>query len=460
VSTDESSDFGWNFFTAADEESRRNYAALLVAGTLDLSFVGEQPGDTYNNRAETEVRQLLLSRIGINPPVGGHIDHQSASDVFGLPKMKGPYGVDTPAWEFMQQFVNWFAKAPIVVLGGNDNDDHTHPLLRDSENEGPVDFIYGMRGIARKDPKYGFWTLFNRHSGTKLRINFNAENPKDVVAPPTRASLPELVDLKITDYCPFNCSFCYMGSTTKGNHADFDFVKKIIERLKEAQVFEVAIGGGEPTLHPQFPEICQAISLAGMNCNFTTKSLTWLRDPVQAATIVASCTAFAYSVERASDVTALYDAMVPWRRRITPSVQVVVGAVRSYDLAYILQEAKRLDIWVTLLGFKTTGRGAAYPKEEYDWVEIVQKAGYANIAIDTVLAKEIDGKNVAFKGSYHTQEGAWSFYIDATTQQAGPSSYCYEAQKVPILEFDRFDTGRSYPKCKNLVDIFNSLQPE
>ena len=281
-----------------------------------------------------------------------------------------------------------------------------------------------------------------------------------MTARPERSSLPELVDLKITDFCPFNCGFCYMGSTVKGEHAHARTIKGIVAELAKAQVFEIAIGGGEPTLHPDFVDICKDIAYHGISCNFTTKSLAWLRDLKQALPIVETCTAFAFSADSVEDVQEVHDAWAPYRSQIVCNIQLVVGVVTERDLAAILVQAKELRLPVTLLGFKTTGRGGRFHRDAYDWLQVVKDAGYSRIGIDTVLAATLEGQEDVPDLFYHTKEGAWSMYVDATTQRAGPSSYCAPEKMVDIVTYPSFDREKRFPRVTDLDKVFQSLQPE
>jgi hypothetical protein len=445
--TDETEDFGWSYFTAANTEARRNYAALLVASRVTRTFksLGWQDRDVLT---KAYVRDVL----GVVVPKDAYIDHESAEDRFNLPT----HADGTVHSEFAKDFVKWFSRAPIAVLGGNDNDEETHPLDHAGKS---VSFVYGFNGIARKDPTYGFWTVFDPKSGNKIRVDFETATGPDW-EPPTRGSAPELVDLKITDYCPYGCSFCYMGSTTRGQHADREWVQKAATELANMGVFEVAIGGGEPTLHPEFERIVADLKQHNMNVNFTTKNLSWLRDPVRAKAITESCSAFAYSVDTGEDVRALSDAWraSPYRDNIQAVAQVVVGGVESYFFEDILKECKRLDIPVTLLGFKTTGRGEAFKQKVYDWKALVRKAGLRQVGIDTVLAATLDVTDKVDAVFYHKHEGAWSMYVDAVERKAGPSSYCDENAKVDVEKFYPHDKERKWPLCGPLLPVFQGFE--
>lgn len=437
--TDEKDHFGWGYFTAADEESRRNYAMALVAANVRLDIPWNYPG---RKEAEAAILRSLLGQ----EPTDAQVDHQSV--------IRFPHAGNMVNPEFVREFVEWFATAPIAVLGGNDNDDEVHPAAALTE---PVDFIDRFTGIARKDPTYDFWTVFNPVSGTKVRFSFKDRQT------PTRASLPELVDLKITDFCPFDCAFCYMGSTGKGKHADFNFVREIVKQIQAMGVFEVAIGGGEPTFHPKFSSILAEIKSAGANANFTTKSLHWLRDRALAQDICESATAFAYSVNDPSEIARLHQAWLPWQADIKVVVQVVVGANPQEEFEEILEEAAKFGFSVTLLGFKETGRGEEFEQEVFDWQESVQKAWPPDrwgrqrpIGIDTLLTRDL-GPDVP-KVFYHTREGAFSAYIDAVERRLGPSSYCDWSDMVEIVRFETYDREQRWPKVKDLGPIYRDLK--
>jgi hypothetical protein len=65
--------------------------------------------------------------------------------------------------------------------------------------------------------------------------------PKNLSKPKT----PELVDLKITDWCDRACKWCAQNSTPNGKHASLDTVCKIINDLATCKTFEVACLHGD-----------------------------------------------------------------------------------------------------------------------------------------------------------------------------------------------------------------------
>lgn len=220
INTDEYSDFQWDFFTASDKESKNNYLYALIENAF-RQLVPPSDKDAFYQKFFGD-----LSSIDTD----SSIDHQS---VITLPsKLDGSINA-----EFIEDFQKFLLQDSVVIAGGNDNDEESH-YLKGSEQSN-LDILplesNSSDWLARKDKKYDFWTLFNRKNGSKVRFSFN-----DLVNSPTKASSPELVDIKFTDFCPFGCNFCYQDSTLKGQHASMENIHNIVKKLKEAQVFEVA----------------------------------------------------------------------------------------------------------------------------------------------------------------------------------------------------------------------------
>ena len=73
----------------------------------------------------------------------------------------------------------------------------------------------------------------------------------------------EGVMIELTNYCNLNCSFCpnqYMKREKV--HMNLDLFKKILNEIKEKELSDSITFHlmGEPTLHPEFKEICEVLS--------------------------------------------------------------------------------------------------------------------------------------------------------------------------------------------------------
>lgn len=73
--------------------------------------------------------------------------------------------------------------------------------------------------------------------------------------PPT---YPKYVHLHITNECNLNCEKCYYRSATDcKKQLTIEVIKKLFEEWREYNLTSVAIGGGEPLLHPDIIKIVQ-----------------------------------------------------------------------------------------------------------------------------------------------------------------------------------------------------------
>lgn len=70
----------------------------------------------------------------------------------------------------------------------------------------------------------------------------------------------KIIQIEITNACNIGCSNCtrFIGHHSKPFYMDLGTVAKAIRSL-EGYPGRVGIMGGEPTLHPQFPEICKLV---------------------------------------------------------------------------------------------------------------------------------------------------------------------------------------------------------
>lgn len=86
-------------------------------------------------------------------------------------------------------------------------------------------------------------------------------------------SAPSLVDFQITDRCHLGCPHCYAESDSSGQHAAIADVELALDQIAEVGAFQVAIGGGEPLLHPQLERILRRCHALGLVPNLTTSGL-------------------------------------------------------------------------------------------------------------------------------------------------------------------------------------------
>jgi len=110
-------------------------------------------------------------------------------------------------------------------------------------------------------------------------IYFNGKTMRialDPAKPILELDYPEFYDVKITDYCRGKCPYCYMDSKITSKHPENAF-QSIVDFFslmsKNEKPFQVAIGGGEPTEHPDFVKILRAFYNMGITPNYTTNGM-------------------------------------------------------------------------------------------------------------------------------------------------------------------------------------------
>lgn len=69
-----------------------------------------------------------------------------------------------------------------------------------------------------------------------------------------------------TNYtCNLRCRYCYAGSGGSNRIADYDRLADIVKQAKKLKAKSVVIiGGGEPTLHPRFPDLVEQVNSLDM----------------------------------------------------------------------------------------------------------------------------------------------------------------------------------------------------
>jgi len=461
-------EFGWRDFTLASPDAKADYIAVAAYG----HYVQDEhlsPED-----ATAKVNTIFGLEHQQSDYHDGYIDHQSDPS---FPRARIPAQADA-LWGILKKNIIENPKA--VILGGNDNSEG-HPL----RNEGPVlpmwDMLANPDSYFRMLPgkKYplvfvadplGHVTIFNQLTGTKVRVGLNGS------AVPTHSTAPELVDIKITDYCkvpypvvhtgvgpngePINsiCAACYQSSTKKGRHADIAVLLDTVEALKEAGCLELAIGGGEPFDHPAIGEFLYACRDADIVPSVSTQSWSWLKSKELTQAVRECCGAVALSTQDPAHV-------MPWLAEadthgFKAHFHYVLGINPLENFAALLREypesVKRREVlaqlsgpakpskwepyvdnhpYVVLLAYKAIGRGANKSPYDYaDWMKVIKreqdrlqqnKQWFAwTVAVDSFMVPDLPNKAPAVpRVLYEQADGRFSCYFDAAKQEWAKHSF-------------------------------------
>jgi len=413
-------EFGWDFFTLKTRAERKEYMLQILKGHLPNTVIGI-------------IKKILTERGQENiflDLFSGYVDH--GYDHVRIPK--DIYNVNINM-DFFNEYYDYILNNNFIIIGGNDNTEEKHHLkgTGTKEKESYTNVIpYDSR--AYKNGNY--WVVFNKDK--KIRINFNDEQLKP--------KYPELIDLKITDYCDKGCAFCYQGSTKNGKHAIVDDIYSyLVHSGMYDNLIDFALGGGEPTEHPEFKKILTLLSKRGRNViNFTTKSTKWMEDEDTVEIVKDTVSGIAYSPDTIMDAiffvnkhdfvfkseVDLYLHIIPelWNQEELLKFIEHIEFLNSWKSERIKNLKKVKQIKITLLGYKEVERGKDYSdnKITFDIKNFFKNVKNVQVGIDTKIAndfkKELNELNIDDK-LYTVQEGEFSMYIDAVENRAYKSSY-------------------------------------
>lgn len=369
-------------FVLASPEAKRDYMATL----LKCSITPQQIHDI----------------LGVDLPDNADIDHNSR-DVICTDRYGNPHIL------FITDLCDYIINTPTVVIhGGYDDAPSGSPFERQ--------FPY-YTGFVLKDGDY--YINVNRNTGEKVVFTFR--NDLDVST--FKPSFPYLADLKITNKCSKGCEYCYQASTSKGLDAPMTVVKDALDRLAQAGVFELAIGGGEPTEHGRFADIIEYARLKGFIVNYTTKNSKISDKLVKAINKYVSCAALSFDGENLEDLLRL-----SLKLNVLKHIQIIPALLDKHAIDLVLDFCRKERYTLTLLGYKYTGRGKNFSvdlSKEWENVEyIINSHNNVKLIGDTTLVSRYPelSKNTP-KSHFHKHEGEFSLYIDACLKQYGVSSY-------------------------------------
>jgi hypothetical protein len=417
-------EYGWQSFVLTTRERKLDYLAVTLWEAIRSKSIPYYVWQFYVNDWLEGVDPTVESK---DRSCSRYIENGKSYPRFmdeakpiGLPTYFNSKFINKEFWEEAKQHI---LADNVAICGGIDNESYNEKILFVPKDVQAVvsplsKYLLDEYGVvARKDPKYGHWVCMNG-KGTKLRFRFDDK-------PITSSSLPELVDLKITDYCTKKCGFCYQNSSKEGKHVDYKTILSIVDALADLQVFEIALSGGEPTCHPDFTKILQVTREKGIIPNFTTRNYNWFKNEKNVEVFYKFGGGVAFSVNNVYEVRYVNKIIEYWQL-IYPeilsrcSMQCIEGVVPSIE-----DIVKASCCRVIVLGYKSTGRGKTFEKinNKEDLINIKDNT-FRSIGVDTKWlvdhSEEIKDIPDVFT---HVKEGMHSMYIDACNLVMAESSY-------------------------------------
>lgn len=447
--------YGWDWFALTTAEEKRDYLWTNLCGQI-LSLLPRNPpinpaGELSGILPELDANYLLYAQqlaskilehyprpFDSNEAV---IDHDST---FSLPLDPQSHA---PHVGFARWYRDMLLDPQVVILGGNDNEAPVGLPKRKGKKKNRVparpagedrrlladdEFARPLTCYDRGD----HWLLFAPQTGLKLRI------PKVPGAAVDHTSVPELVDIKVTDHCGMGCKFCYQDSTLKGSHSALS-PGEMSDLIRALDVREVAIGGGEPLDWPHLWEFVSFLTPKAV-LNITTRKpeeIPFWKLPLFGG--------IGYSVESAKVLQQTLTRLGfkaeeygnPWRKKLV--IHIVLGATPVEEIVQICRIAESYGLEVLLLAYKTDGRGAKFkPIQHENWIDTLKEAFWdaaggfwkgPKLGIDTPTAErwgaELREKLQVDPKLMSLGEGKFSLYLDFVTQTFAKASYGGEGRK-------------------------------
>lgn len=144
--------------------------------------------------------------------------------------------------------------------------------------------------------------LFRKSDGFSLRWG------KTIDENPFWAPVPELADISISNRCSNCCSFCYRDSQPDGPLMSLDDYEFVMKHLPAT--FQLALGGGEPTEHPNFIDFLRISRKYGKVPNYTTNGMNLTPEIIESSKHYCGAVAVSWSDYAVSAVRQLVDAGV------------------------------------------------------------------------------------------------------------------------------------------------------
>ena len=431
--------YGWEDFILADHDSKLKYLAVQIYQSLCGTVSTDVARATVRGWFEIELPN------GDSKDYFYGVDHESVLS----------FNPNTITDDFIKDIKGIAENERIVIYGGNDNDDHD--LAPSSGKPHPVSKFTNRFSTLKMKKDGNYWIFYDKASGNKTRFSFNIDDTE--AENYVKSTTPELVDVKITDYCPFGCEFCYQGSTKKGIHAEHDKIANLAYQLQTLDVFEVALGGGEPTMHPQFRNVIKTFANFNIVPNFTTFSRSWIKDDKLIDTIRKHVGGIGVSIHNLKDLTKLKDIAEAvngdrdnfgsfWTKGVQITGQHVLGTHPIGETLDIITGFWKAKVPILLLGFKNTNFGYDFCDHDLTGLDVALKLAIDNskdrfyqLSVDTAVLDQHPSlvKTLGVSEALTTSpEGAFSMYVDMVKGRMAKSSYVTESEYIDFVN------GRTY----------------
>jgi hypothetical protein len=264
------------------------------------------------------------------------------------------------------------------------------------------------------------YTVTIYSDGTKVRQYDDGITPDPI--------FPEAIDINITNRCKNNCRYCYNDSKPDGvDSMRLPALCELLDGLPPG--VEVAIGGGDPLLHPLLLQLLGYLDAKGLIANLTVNQRSLEQNPefmLLLAQQQIPVVGLGISIVDLETIDKIKLAL----QYPNAVAHLILGVHSVEDIEIVKEICPR----ILLLGYKEIGRGrlAYNQKIEDNIIDIgnnIKKIldGKSIIAFDSLAVKQLGIYHIVDPATWNTfymgGEGQFTMYIDAVDWKYGPSSY-------------------------------------
>ena len=386
-------------------------------------------------------------------------------------------GADYIVQSFMRDLVKVVYAENLTVATGNDNCETPADVMRligadeaySNQGYNKYDLLFGTCYITQprdntyvilardrlKDSGWSGW-----HEKTPILYDGWAKVRMKIVGEKEYAIYPESIDIKITERCDNDCPFCYENASKVGRHCGYLDFTKMIDEIS-GHTAEVALGGGNPLLHPHILDMldhaidCHVLPAITVR---DTDMLVFLENTELTPQMerIFDCAAVGLSFSDLDTIEKVFELSNQWFRykRISYTVHFIN---RVHVIEDVLQHTERNE-WndVLILGYKDCGRGATYKPEHGDMgakTLLNLPDFYGNVMFDNLAVEQLEVRNHVsdseWKMFFGGHDGEYTMAVDLVNMRFAKNSYASETHPFEDGVSKSFAELKEMRTCSN-----------